>query len=218
MRGRCSLCVCVFHFLPQESLNGDMKEMIKFTYDLKCFKDALDIKVFISVFKDYSGTKFTLTDISFTFCRNSILRKSPWKQKQRRITVKVHFYIWIFRMIITTIALMAREDSIPYVGKDLDHNGHDANGDDVNGDDDHDYDDTSSYFSFWSGNKAYQAGKDLDALYLYSQVSQICQVHFRLSSLQIFSNCSCISASLIFKPSIFYQIYHLRILHSSLVV
>ena len=33
--------------LPQESLNGDMKEMIKFTYELKCFKDALDIKVYI---------------------------------------------------------------------------------------------------------------------------------------------------------------------------
>ena len=29
----------------QESLNGDMKEMIKFTYELKCFKDALDIRV-----------------------------------------------------------------------------------------------------------------------------------------------------------------------------
>ena len=103
-------------FFPQESLNGDMKEMIKFTYDLKCFKDALDIKVFISVFKDYSGTKFTLIDISFTFCRNSILRKSPWKQKQRRITVRVK--------------------KAYHMGKDLDHNGHD-----VNGDDDHDYDD-----------------------------------------------------------------------------
>ena len=135
-------------FLPQESLNGDMKEMIKFTYDLKCFKDALDIKVFISVFKDYSGTKFTLIDISFTFCRNSILRKSPWKQKQRRITVRVK--------------------KAYHMGKDLDHNGHD-----VNGDDDHDYDDTSSYFFFSSGNKAYQAGKDLDALYLYSQVSLV---------------------------------------------
>ena len=66
MRGRCSLCVCVFHFLPQESLNGDMKEMIKFTYELKCFKDALDIKVFITVFKYYAGIKFTLIiDISF---------------------------------------------------------------------------------------------------------------------------------------------------------
>ena len=53
-------------FLPQESLNGDMKEMIKFTYELKCFKDALDIKVFIIVFKYYSGIKLTLiTDISF---------------------------------------------------------------------------------------------------------------------------------------------------------
>ena len=31
-------------------------------------------------------------------------------------------------------------------------------------------------FSFKSGNKAYQAGKDLDALYLYSQVSLACQV------------------------------------------
>ena len=47
-------------FLPQESLNGDMKEMIRFTYELKCFKDALDIKVFISVFKYYAGIKFTL--------------------------------------------------------------------------------------------------------------------------------------------------------------
>ena len=28
-----------------EALNGDMTEMIKFTYELKCFKDALDIKV-----------------------------------------------------------------------------------------------------------------------------------------------------------------------------
>ena len=35
------------HTVPQESLNGDMKEMIKFTYELKCFKDALDIKVYI---------------------------------------------------------------------------------------------------------------------------------------------------------------------------
>ena len=121
-------------------------------------------------------------------------------------------------MIITTIAFMAREDSIPYVGKDLNHNGQDGDMSMVDGDDDHDYDDTSSYFFFSSGNKAYQAGKDLDALYLYSQVSQICQVHFRLSSLQIFSNCSCISAYLIFKPSIFYQIYHSRILHSSLAV
>jgi len=63
-----------------ESLNGDMKEMIKFTYDLKCFKDALDIKEFYP-------------------------EKKPLEAKAKK-----------------------------------------------------DY-----------GNKAYQAGKDLDALYLYSQ-------------------------------------------------
>ena len=76
-------------------------------------------------------------------------------------------------MIITIIALMAREDSIPYVGKDLNHNGQDGDMSMVDGDDGHDYDDTSSYFFFSSGNKAYQAGKDLDALYLYSQVSLV---------------------------------------------
>ena len=31
--------------LTQESLKGDMSEMIKFTYELKCFKDALEIRV-----------------------------------------------------------------------------------------------------------------------------------------------------------------------------
>ena len=34
--------------LTQESLKGDMSEMIKFTYELKCFKDALEIRVNIS--------------------------------------------------------------------------------------------------------------------------------------------------------------------------
>ena len=40
--------ICIFenkNKVFQESLNGDMKEMIKFTYELKCFKDALDIRV-----------------------------------------------------------------------------------------------------------------------------------------------------------------------------
>ena len=36
--------------LTQESLKGDMSEMIKFTYELKCFKDALEIRVNISTF------------------------------------------------------------------------------------------------------------------------------------------------------------------------
>jgi len=63
-----------------EELNGDMTEMIKFTYELKCFKDALDIKEFYP-------------------------EKKPLESKAKK-----------------------------------------------------DY-----------GNKAYQAGKDLDALYLYSQ-------------------------------------------------
>ena len=64
-----------------EALEGNMTEMIKFTFDLKCFKDALDIKEFYP-------------------------EKKPLESKAKK-----------------------------------------------------DY-----------GNKAYQAGKDLDALYLYSQV------------------------------------------------
>ena len=39
------LRIKTFNKVFQESLNGDMKEMIKFTYELKCFKDALDIRV-----------------------------------------------------------------------------------------------------------------------------------------------------------------------------
>lgn len=70
-----------------EALEGNMTEMIKFTFDLKCFKDALDIKEFYP-------------------------EKKPLESKAKK-----------------------------------------------------DY-----------GNKAYQAGKDLDALYLYSQAIITCPV------------------------------------------
>lgn len=70
-----------------EALEGNMTEMIKFTYELKCFKDALDIKEFYP-------------------------EKKPLESKAKK-----------------------------------------------------DY-----------GNKAYQAGKDLDALYLYSQAIITCPV------------------------------------------
>ena len=50
---RYDLTIILFAFLDelrtvtltQESLKGDMSEMIKFTYELKCFKDALEIRV-----------------------------------------------------------------------------------------------------------------------------------------------------------------------------
>ena len=102
-----------------------------------------------------------LIDIYIFVYRNSILTKSPWKQKQRRITVRekfdgfnngnhcLHDHLsmqtvrtrnFIMKMIMMMMMIIVIIIS-----------------------------------SLKTGNKAYQAGKDLDALYLYSQVSQTCQ-------------------------------------------
>ena len=107
-----------------------------------------------------------LIDIYIFVCRNSILTKSPWKQKQRRITVRekfdgfnngnhcLHDHLsmqtvrtrnFIMKMIMMMMIMMMMMIIVIIIS------------------------------SLKTGNKAYQAGKDLDALYLYSQVSQTCQ-------------------------------------------
>ena len=73
-----------------------MKEMIKFTYELKCFKDALDIKVFIIVSKCYSGIKFTLIiDISFKAVLQEFYPdKKPLEAKAKKDYGESEFLGW----------------------------------------------------------------------------------------------------------------------------
>ena len=58
-----------------EELNGDMAEMIKFTYELQCFKDALTIKVCTFV----SSSIYFMSNF-----RSFILRRSPSSPKPKR--------------------------------------------------------------------------------------------------------------------------------------
>ena len=147
--------------LTQESLKGDMSEMIKFTYELKCFKDALEIRV--SIFHipfSYKKTlRFLITKNQEKICRSSTLTKSRWRQRPKRIMVRLceqsSMYWWVTFMALLIMEIVSFKRGL--AGRGLLH----------------DVDCTSDWEACWSltlGNKAYQAGKDLDALYLYSQV------------------------------------------------